>query len=399
MSNEYVQSNYEELEQVAQRFARQAELTEQLWQRLKQKSETLRNSWAGSAADAFSREMGIVLLPGVKRLQQAQVQAHRTVKSIQQTMNQAESEAAALFRAAPDGGMGSGGGGFGGAFAQAAMSSVGGAGSTFAEGAATGGAVNTVNAAFGTGAKDSANGSTVPTGAGGSAMEGMGGGGLANGIGDSPVTESKGGVTVENGGASGRPAEGMGGGGLDNGSGGMQALSSAQTGTAALTFGKNANQAGVSTHSRDVLNDILSNSKNSSATITSTARTVQDQARIMYGNIESQGVAKQKQLYGPNGDKVIDVYVKGKAAGKSQMEIRSLMVAKINELGPTNVSKHLADPAVMNVVDISPASIKNRAAFEAAVRADPRVSKFLTPGDGDPAYHIEIPQPKKSSGQ
>ncbi len=356
MSNEYVQSNYEELEQVAGRFAKQAELTEQLLQRLKQKSETLRTSWAGTAADAFHREMGTVLLPGVQRLQQAQVQAHRTIKSIQQTMNQAETEAAALFRATPGGS-----GGAGGAFVQGAMAASGGAGGAFAGGAANGGAVHTIKAAFTGGAEDTVNSGVSPTGAGNSAMEGMGGGGLNNGDGDTQVN------------------------------------SAAQTNTASLTFGKNASQAGVSAHSRTVLNDILNNSKNSSATITSTARTVEDQARIMYGNIESQGVAKQKQLYGPNGDKVIDVYVKGKAAGKSQMEIRALMVAKINALGPTNVSKHLADPSVLNVVDISPTSIKNRAAFEAAVRADPRVSKFLTPGDGDPAYHIEIPQPQNGS--
>ena len=112
----------------------------------------------------------------------------------------------------------------------------------------------------------------------------------------------------------------------------------------------------------------------------------------MYGNIESQGVAEQKRLYGRYGDQVIDAYVAAKAEGKSEMEIRAAMVAKINELGPTNVSKHLADPNVLNVIDVSPNSIADREAFEAAVRADPRVSKFLTPSDGDPAYHIEIPQ-------
>jgi hypothetical protein len=166
---------------------------------------------------------------------------------------------------------------------------------------------------------------------------------------------------------------------------------------ATITFGANANQAIVSEHTRGVLSDILNTSDNSSATITSTARTVDDQARIMYGNIESQGVAEQKRLYGRFGDQVIDTYVAAKAEGKTEMEIRALMVAKINELGPGNVSKHLADPAVLNVIDVSPNSITNREEFEAAVRADPRVSRFLTPSDGDPAYHIEIPQPQNES--
>ena len=48
----------------------------------------------------------------------------------------------------------------------------------------------------------------------------------------------------------------------------------------------------------------------------------------------------------------------------------------------------------MNVVDIAPSSINLalRKKFEQEVAKDPRVSKFLTP-PGDPAYHIEIPQP------
>jgi len=339
MSTEYVQSNYEELDKVAQRFAKQAEVTAQLVQRLKQQSEALRKSWEGTAADAFTREMGTVLLPGVKRLHQAQVQAQNTIQAISRTMEQAESEAAALFRSTPNG--------VGSAEAGASINSE-------TDGTGRNGNGSTIATSAPSGTGDSSNAFAA------AAMRGMGGGGLANG-GATPV---------------------------------MANAQAAQTKAPAITFGTNANQAGVSTHSRGVLNDLLQKSKNSSATITSTARTVQDQARIMYGNIESQGVATQKKLYGPNGDKVIDVYVKGKAEGKSQSEIRALMVAKINALGPTNVSKHLADPAVLNVIDISPNSIKNRAAFEAAVRADPRVSKFLTPSDGDPAYHIEIPQPK-----
>jgi hypothetical protein len=47
---------------------------------------------------------------------------------------------------------------------------------------------------------------------------------------------------------------------------------------------------------------------------------------------------------------------------------------------------------VLNVFDVAPSSITDRVAFETAVRAERRVSFFLTP-PRDPGYHLEIPQP------
>lgn len=164
-------------------------------------------------------------------------------------------------------------------------------------------------------------------------------------------------------------------------------------GEGTLNFGADADQGAVSDHSRQVLRDIMKAAKLDSVTITSTARTPHRQALAMFENIESNGVASQKALYGPNGDKVIDVYVAEHAAGKSQAEIITAMEAKINELGPGNVSRHLADPSTMNVIDIAPSQIADKPAFEAAVAEDSRVSKFLKPPN-DPAYHLEIPQPK-----
>lgn len=150
----------------------------------------------------------------------------------------------------------------------------------------------------------------------------------------------------------------------------------------------------VSTYSKKVLGDILSKAGIVQVTITSTARTAHDQARIMYENIERHGVIHQKKLYGPSGDMIIDEYSVLKSSGKSSLDIINGMQIKITKIGPGNVSKHAADPNKINVVDIAPSSInmalKNK--FEAEVNKDNRVSKFLTP-PSDPAYHIEIPQP------
>lgn len=150
----------------------------------------------------------------------------------------------------------------------------------------------------------------------------------------------------------------------------------------------------VSAYSRKVIGEILKKSGVPQITVTSTARTPNEQARIMYENIERHGVAHQKKLYGPSGDKVIDEYSSLKAKGKAKTEIISGMSAKISYLGPSKVSRHTGDPNKLNVVDIAPSSINLtlRKKFEDAVRNDKRVSKFLTP-PGDPAYHLEIPQP------
>jgi hypothetical protein len=163
-----------------------------------------------------------------------------------------------------------------------------------------------------------------------------------------------------------------------------------------LTYGPNANPAAVSAHSQTVLGEIMAAAGVTSAQITSTARTPEDQARAMYDNLQTHGVEAQKALYGKNGDQVIDSYAAAVAAGMTREQTLQAMVDKINELGPSNVSRHLADPSQLNVVDIAPSSIPAglREAFQEAIRAHAGVSKFLGPGDGDPAYHIEIPQPQ-----
>jgi hypothetical protein len=164
-----------------------------------------------------------------------------------------------------------------------------------------------------------------------------------------------------------------------------------------INFGPKANQAVVSVHTLGVLTEILNNANLASCMITSTSRTPADQARIMFNNIVSKGVTAQKSLYKAPGKAVIDEYVRAKNAGKNSDQIKAAMEAKIIALGPETVSHHCADPSKLNVVDISPSSLKNKLAFEKATKAaiaKSIVSKFLTPGNNDPAYHLEIPQPQ-----
>src|ERR1043166_2153848 len=96
----------------------------------------------------------------------------------------------------------------------------------------------------------------------------------------------------------------------------------------AITFGPRANQAVVSVHTISVLTQILADAQLASCMITSTSRTPADQARIMFQNISSKGVAAQKKLYAAPGRAVVDEFVRAKAAGKDQAGIIAAMEAK-----------------------------------------------------------------------
>lgn len=159
-----------------------------------------------------------------------------------------------------------------------------------------------------------------------------------------------------------------------------------------VRFDPTANAQDVTPYSRQVLEDILRQARLEEARISSTSRSPKDQARVMFDNLERYGVKHQKRLYGRPGDRVIDVYEREKKNGKPSTAIKAAMERAIIELGPTNVSRHASDPNVLNVFDVAPSSIKDRAAFEQAVNNERRVSKFLKPPE-DPGYHLEIPQP------
>jgi hypothetical protein len=146
----------------------------------------------------------------------------------------------------------------------------------------------------------------------------------------------------------------------------------------------------VSANAVRVLKAILRAAGLSSATITSGRRDASEQARVMYNLIEANGVAYAKDLYGSNGDKVIDVYASRKAARNSADEIKSAMRSKIIELGPSNVSLHASESH--DVFDVAPSSIANSDAFRRALDsslAAGAISRYIPP-PGDPAFHIEI---------
>lgn len=161
-----------------------------------------------------------------------------------------------------------------------------------------------------------------------------------------------------------------------------------------LIFMPTANKDAVSQYSLQVIQEILKKANLKRAVITSTVRTPEHQALIMYNNCKKYGVKAQKKLYGAAGDKVVDIYLDGKLGNKKKKEIIETMTATIYEMGPTKVSRHCGDPHQVNVIDIAPSSIADKSAFESILKTDSRV-KAITPHESDPAYHLEILQPKQ----
>ncbi|MGC4064848.1 MAG: transglycosylase SLT domain-containing protein [Polyangiaceae bacterium] len=161
-----------------------------------------------------------------------------------------------------------------------------------------------------------------------------------------------------------------------------------------IRFAENASEEDVTPYSRGVLESIARAAGISSCLVSSTSRDPYNQARVMYDNLEKYGVDHQKKLYGPAGDKVIDVYAAEKGRGGDRSTIIAAMRDRIRDIGPSNVSRHASDPRKLCVLDIAPSSIKNKESFREAVMQEKRVAKFLEP-PGDPGYHLEIPQPRE----
>lgn len=93
-----IRGDYEQLQQVSQKFNAQAQAIEQMTQKVKQSMSKLEGSWEGRGSDSFFREMTQLVLPGVTRLKSALSQAAQATAKIAQTLKQAEEEASGLFK-------------------------------------------------------------------------------------------------------------------------------------------------------------------------------------------------------------------------------------------------------------------------------------------------------------
>lgn len=137
--------------------------------------------------------------------------------------------------------------------------------------------------------------------------------------------------------------------------------------------------------------------------ITETARTPDRQALIMYNQCESRGVTAQRKLYGPSGNKVIDVYETNKALGVPKDALVTMMSLAIQSLGPSRISKHIPSGNGHEVLDIAPSSIpeSQRARFWGVLEAAQRrgeIGELIGPPK-DLAFHVEAIPPDRRAVQ
>jgi WXG100 family type VII secretion target len=99
MSDE-IRADYDRLEQVAGKFANQAQAVQQMLQQVRGSMDPLEGGgWIGKGSDSFFNEMNSEVLPANERLQQALEEAERVTKQIIQTVKQAEEDASSPFKA------------------------------------------------------------------------------------------------------------------------------------------------------------------------------------------------------------------------------------------------------------------------------------------------------------
>lgn len=109
MSAPLIRADFDSLAKISQIFGRQAAEIQQSNQRIQGQVDALEGGdWIGKGANAFYREMGTEILPSLKRLSVALQVADRVTRQISKIMQDADPEAAALFRLGLAPGLGQG---------------------------------------------------------------------------------------------------------------------------------------------------------------------------------------------------------------------------------------------------------------------------------------------------
>lgn len=168
--------------------------------------------------------------------------------------------------------------------------------------------------------------------------------------------------------------------------------------------------ARISTLDRQIITDCATKAGLAFAVVTSTARSAEEQALAMYrncvangrdanGNGIPDGCDEQFRLYSKFGDLVVQVYLDYHRKGiTAEATVVNAMTRMIKQIGAERVSAHcVSDWSVKHIIDLSARRIEKSkwSAFEGAVKADHRISKYfspLTPNIDRHAWHLEIDQ-------
>lgn len=93
-----IRADYDQLDQVASRFANQSQAIQQMLQKVKSSMDKLEGNWVGLGSEAFFQEMQSLVLPASQRFQNALQEASQVTRRISQTVKTAEEDASSPFR-------------------------------------------------------------------------------------------------------------------------------------------------------------------------------------------------------------------------------------------------------------------------------------------------------------
>jgi hypothetical protein len=125
--------------------------------------------------------------------------------------------------------------------------------------------------------------------------------------------------------------------------------------------------------------------------VTSFLRTPYDQARIMYENYSRTGAQEQLDIYGPNGDRVIESFISNRNLPSQQIINRAATLIEDMAKNGQYVSNHLTirqrDQGLL-VFDIGLGSVENLEQLKQQAIAAGATKVLIENG----ALHIEIPK-------
>lgn len=177
------------------------------------------------------------------------------------------------------------------------------------------------------------------------------------------------------------------------------ALFAGTASAATCTYKAGAPQT-VAAASMKVLDALMATAKVTACSITSTTRSPADQVRVMYDYIVAHSPKEARDLYGPEGDEVVDAYDAAKAASKDAAGIRAAMAMRLEKVLPAAVANrrlmHVERPGY-DVLDIGISSIAPSdavASLSAAAKAAEQngsLHRFLgTDSNEKDALHFEF---------
>jgi WXG100 family type VII secretion target len=97
MPADHVQIDYDQIVDIARRFAREATATEELVNRIRSvKSQLEGGGWVGRGAGAFYAEMDTLVIPALRRLVDALDVSGNTMNAVVEKLGQTEQDASTI---------------------------------------------------------------------------------------------------------------------------------------------------------------------------------------------------------------------------------------------------------------------------------------------------------------